>query len=264
MQPNAFYGISEPRSEPAIYNGLHSPACFQFLSSRHDRAYHTGLTYFLCQLFAQVYPSTFHVNATASFTEMVGYQLWMQEHITVYLYDIVSRTTGYTLVAHHSQSETPQGGRLQSGRLRHTRPSSGFGPPSREGKVLRMIKGGHPIEYRKVISRDNDYILHTYGRSQVVLAEGEGMTARDADGKSYLDFTSGIGVNSLGYCTPRGSGLWPTRPQRCSTRRTCITPPPTASWRKSSAAAPGRTPCSSATRAPRPTRARSSAPANTA
>lgn len=24
----------------------------------------------------------------------------------------------------------------------------------------------------KVISRDNDYILHTYGRSQVVLAEG--------------------------------------------------------------------------------------------
>ena len=54
----------------------------------------------------------------------------------------------------------------------------------------------------KVISRDNDYILHTYGRSRVVLAEGEGMTARDADGKSYLDFTSGIGVNSLGYCHP--------------------------------------------------------------
>ena len=54
----------------------------------------------------------------------------------------------------------------------------------------------------KVISRDNDYILHTYGRSQVVLAEGEGMMARDADGKSYLDFTSGIGVNSLGYCHP--------------------------------------------------------------
>lgn len=61
-----------------------------FNSFRPDmnRAYHTGLTYFLCQLFAQVYPSTFHVNATAGFTEMVGYQLWMQEHITVYLYDI--------------------------------------------------------------------------------------------------------------------------------------------------------------------------------
>ena len=54
----------------------------------------------------------------------------------------------------------------------------------------------------KVISRDGDYILHTYGRSRVVLAEGKGMTARDADGKEYLDFTSGIGVNSLGYCHP--------------------------------------------------------------
>ena len=54
----------------------------------------------------------------------------------------------------------------------------------------------------KVISRDGDYILHTYGRSQVVLAEGKGMTAKDADGKEYLDFTSGIGVNSLGYCHP--------------------------------------------------------------
>ena len=54
----------------------------------------------------------------------------------------------------------------------------------------------------KVISRDNDYILHTYGRSQVVLAKGAGMTATDADGKKYLDFTSGIGVNSLGYCHP--------------------------------------------------------------
>ena len=52
-----------------------------FNSFRPDmnRAYHTGLTYFLCQLFAQVYPSTFHVNATAGFTEMVGYQFRMQE-----------------------------------------------------------------------------------------------------------------------------------------------------------------------------------------
>ena len=63
-----------------------------------------------------------------------------------------------------------------------------------------MIKKGvTQLNTEKVISRDNDYILHTYGRSQVVLAEGEGMTARDADGKSYLDFTSGIGVNSLAF-----------------------------------------------------------------
>ena len=98
---------------------------------------------------------------------------------------------------------------------RQRRPSSGLRPPSPKGegsKAGRLPSKGKAFAYdkkgvtqlntEKVISRDNDYILHTYGRSQVVLAEGEGMTARDADGKSYLDFTSGIGVNSLGYCHP--------------------------------------------------------------
>ena len=33
-----------------------------------------------------------------------------------------------------------------------------------------------------------------------MLAEGHGMSAADPEGKRYLDFTSGIGVNSLGYC----------------------------------------------------------------
>ena len=98
----------------------------------------------------------------------------------------------------------PQRGRLQGGQLRHTRPSSGpsGGLPAKGKAFAYDKKGVTQLNTEKVISRDNDYILHTYGRSQVVLAEGEGMTARDADGKSYLDFTSGIGVNSLGYCHP--------------------------------------------------------------
>ena len=54
----------------------------------------------------------------------------------------------------------------------------------------------------KVIKRDQDYVLHTYGRSPVVVEHGTGMTAWDADGKRYLDFTSGIGVNALGFCHP--------------------------------------------------------------
>ena len=58
------------------------------------------------------------------------------------------------------------------------------------------------MQTEKVIKRDNKYVLHTYARSQVVLAEGHGMTAADPEGKRYLDFTSGIGVNSLGYCHP--------------------------------------------------------------
>ncbi len=55
---------------------------------------------------------------------------------------------------------------------------------------------------QKVIDRDNKYIMHTYGRSPLVIERGEGMTAIDADGKHYLDFTSGIGVNALGYAHP--------------------------------------------------------------
>ena len=54
----------------------------------------------------------------------------------------------------------------------------------------------------KVIKRDQKYVMHTYARSPLVLEHGEGMYAYDADGKAYLDFTSGIGVNALGYCHP--------------------------------------------------------------
>ena len=45
----------------------------------------------------------------------------------------------------------------------------------------------------KLIKRDEKYILHTYARSPLALVRGEGMTAYDAEGKAYLDFTSGIG-----------------------------------------------------------------------
>ena len=42
-------------------------------------------------------------------------------------------------------------------------------------------------------------VMPTYAPS-VVLASGKGITVRDVDGKSYYDFTSGIGVQSVGYC----------------------------------------------------------------
>ena len=56
------------------------------------------------------------------------------------------------------------------------------------------------MESEKVIARDNDYVLHTYNRNPIVLAKGHGLHAYGPEGQSYLDFTSGIGVNSLGYC----------------------------------------------------------------
>lgn len=42
--------------------------------------------------------------------------------------------------------------------------------------------------------------MHTYGRYDVALKSGKGCYAFDEDGKKYLDVSSGIGVNALGYC----------------------------------------------------------------
>ena len=48
--------------------------------------------------------------------------------------------------------------------------------------------------------KDLKYIMHTYGRYDVALKSGKGAVAFDENGKRYIDVSSGIGVNSLGYC----------------------------------------------------------------
>ena len=48
--------------------------------------------------------------------------------------------------------------------------------------------------------KDLKYIMHTYGRYDVALKSGKGAVAYDENGKKYIDGSSGIGVNSLGYC----------------------------------------------------------------
>ena len=47
---------------------------------------------------------------------------------------------------------------------------------------------------------DNKYVAHTYGRFDLTLVKGKGAVAYDTEGKEYIDLTSGIGVNSFGYC----------------------------------------------------------------
>ncbi len=42
--------------------------------------------------------------------------------------------------------------------------------------------------------------MPTYGRYDLVLDKGEKQTAVSEDGREYIDFGSGIGTNSLGYC----------------------------------------------------------------
>ena len=51
----------------------------------------------------------------------------------------------------------------------------------------------------QVIEQAEAAILKTYNRFQIVLDKGEGVYLYDNTGKQYLDFASGIGVQSLGY-----------------------------------------------------------------
>lgn len=49
------------------------------------------------------------------------------------------------------------------------------------------------------ISRGKKVIMNTYNRFPLTLTEGKGVYVKDAEGKKYLDFASGIAVNALGY-----------------------------------------------------------------
>ena len=48
-------------------------------------------------------------------------------------------------------------------------------------------------------TRGENAFLKTYGRYDVILEKGEGVYLYDTNGKKYLDFYSGIGVNSFGH-----------------------------------------------------------------
>ena len=58
------------------------------------------------------------------------------------------------------------------------------------------------MELHTIEELDSRYLMSTYGRFQVALEEGHGAVAADSKGKEYVDFGSGIGVNSLGYADP--------------------------------------------------------------
>ena len=50
------------------------------------------------------------------------------------------------------------------------------------------------------IDRFNKNVMGTYGRYDLVLDSGENRTAVSENGDEYIDFGSGIGTNSLGFC----------------------------------------------------------------
>lgn len=56
---------------------------------------------------------------------------------------------------------------------------------------------------QEIMEMGQKYVMNTYGRLPMALVKGEGAYVWDAEGKKYLDFVSGLAVNSLGHCHPK-------------------------------------------------------------
>src|SRR5438270_4116031 len=54
----------------------------------------------------------------------------------------------------------------------------------------------------EIIERGRQFLLQTYHRYPLVLQRGKGVFLYDLDGKRYLDFVAGLGVNALGHAHP--------------------------------------------------------------
>lgn len=81
----------------------------------------------------------------------------------------------------------------------------------------------------------SDHILPTYARYDAAFTRGEGATLYDEAGRAYIDFASGIGVNSVGHAHPQWvkavaeqaaalahvSNLYYTRPGAALAERLC-------------------------------------------
>ncbi|MCI7125792.1 MAG: aspartate aminotransferase family protein [Agathobaculum sp.] len=55
------------------------------------------------------------------------------------------------------------------------------------------------MTYEQLKNEESKYVMNTYGRFPIALDHGEGAVLWDVEGKRYIDLTSGIGVNCLGY-----------------------------------------------------------------
>ena len=60
------------------------------------------------------------------------------------------------------------------------------------------------MTFEEIQALDRQYVMQSYGRFPVAIDHGKGATLWDVEGKEYIDFTSGIGVCSLGY----GNEAW--------------------------------------------------------
>lgn len=66
-----------------------------------------------------------------------------------------------------------------------------------------MRHDGLVSSYQEIIDREQKYVLPVYSRYPLTLERGEGVHLFDVEGRRYLDFVGGLGVNALGHSHPR-------------------------------------------------------------
>jgi predicted acetylornithine/succinylornithine family transaminase len=57
--------------------------------------------------------------------------------------------------------------------------------------------------FEQIVERERRFVLQTYNRYPVAFARGKGVFLFDLEGRRYLDFVAGLGVNALGHAHPR-------------------------------------------------------------
>ena len=57
--------------------------------------------------------------------------------------------------------------------------------------------------FEQIAERERQFLLPTYNRYPLALDRGKGVFLYDIEGRRYLDFVSGLGVNALGHAHPR-------------------------------------------------------------
>lgn len=57
--------------------------------------------------------------------------------------------------------------------------------------------------FEEIVDLEHRYLLQTYSRYPLAIERGKGVFVNDLEGKRYLDFVAGLGVNALGHAHPR-------------------------------------------------------------
>lgn len=66
-------------------------------------------------------------------------------------------------------------------------------------QIIFKARGEKEMKLEEIKRMGEAYLMQTYARADFAFERGEGARLYDVEGRDYIDFGSGIGVNSIGY-----------------------------------------------------------------